>query len=295
MTATTMPMAGTARPRTGERSPLLVLADVEARRFAGHPLFLIAVALTVWDAYQMHGSTYGDRDDGALELSIGQGMFLGVLGLVVAYRLTRSTRRADELVRGMPADEPTRTAALLLACLVPFAVSSLVSLQYVVLWHVEPPTWASGWSEFSSLERDAMMVAAALSGLGGPVLGVCLGRWWRWPGAALVACVGLVAWSILALVPWQSRWGNVWHMAAPFALWDSALEDEREHGYFGGSPTWRVAYVLTLVGLAAVTAMLHGATGRTRTRLLRALVGLGTVAVVTLLIAALPGPTLTYV
>ena len=294
MTTATVPATGMARARVGDRSPLLVLAGVEARRFARHPLFLVAVALTAQDAYTMHRDTYDNRDEGALELSLGQAVFLGLLGLVVAYRLTRSTRRADEVIKGMPAEEPTRTAALLLACLVPFAVSSLASLQIVVSWHIEPNTWADGWSQFSSMERDAMMMAAALSGLGGPVLGVCLGRWWRWPGASLVACVGLVAWSILGLVPWESRWGNVSHMTTPFTVWFSALEDENENGYFGGSPTWRVAYVLSLIGLAAVAALLHGATGRTRAQLLRAFAGLGVLAVTTLLIAALPGPTLTY-
>jgi hypothetical protein len=295
MTTATVSAAGMTRARAGDRSPLLVLAGVEARRFARHPLFLVAVGLTAIDAYQMHVDTYDNRDEGALELSLGQSVLIGLLGLVVAYRLTRSTRRADELVAGVPADEPTRTAALLLACLVPFAASSLASLHIVVSWHVEPITWAAGWSQFSSVERDAMMVAAALSGLGAPVLGVCLGRWWRWPGASLIACVGLVAWTILALVPWQSRWGNVSHMTAPFVLWASALEDESEHGYFGGSPTWRVAYVVALIGLAAVAALLHGATGPARARLLLVFAGLGAFAIATLLIAALPGPTLTYV
>ena len=37
----------------------------------------------------------------------------------------------------------------------------------------------------------------------------------------------------------------------------------RSHGAMGGSPVWRLGYVVALIGLAAVTALLHGATGRT--------------------------------
>ena len=71
-----------------------------------------------------------------------------------------------------------------------------------------------------------MMVAAALAGLGGPVLGVCLGRWWRWPGAALLATVILVAWAVLTLFPLDSKLGNLWHMSAPFVLWISGTTED---------------------------------------------------------------------
>jgi hypothetical protein len=216
---------------------------------------------------------------------------MGLGGMIVAYRLTRSTRRAEEAVEGVPADEPIRTAALLIACLVPFSVASVAMAHVIVAWHVEPMAWANVWDHFSAVERDAMMVAGALAGLGGPVLGVCLGRWWRWPGAALLATVVLVAWSILTLVPWDSPLGNIWHMTSPFVLWYSGANEDPTLDVLGGSPTLRLLYLIALIGLAATTALLHGATGPRREQLRRWFLGLAAAAVVGLLVAALTGPT----
>lgn len=281
-----------AGPVPSTASPLRVLAAVETRRFARHPLFLVSAALLVYGGYQLHADTYANHDVAVLELSLGPAFLMGLMGLVVAYRLTRSTRRAHEVVEGVPADEPTRTAALLIACLLPFSLAALSMAQVIVAWHVEPMTWGNGWDYFSSADRDAMMVAAALAGLGGPVLGVCLGRWWRWPGAPLVATVGLVAWSVLTLAPVDSRLGNAWHMSSPFVLWITGADSDPDLGMMGGSPLWRLVYVPALIGLAAATALLHGSTGRTRTVLGLVLVGLSVVAVAALLVASLTGPTL---
>jgi hypothetical protein len=274
------------------RSPLAVLARYEAARFARHPLFLICAGLLGYGAYQVHADMYANEDPAPLELSLSPAFLMGLVGMVVAYRLTRSTRRADEAIAGVPADEPTRTAALLIACLVPFSLAALAMTHVIIAWHLEPMSWGNGWDYFSSIERDAMMVAAALAGLGGPVLGVCLGRWWRWPGAALLATVLLVAWSVLTLAPWDSRLGNLWHMTGPFVLWITGSDNDPDLGMMGGSPVWRLGYVVALIGLAAVSALLHGATGRTHAVLKRWLVGLAITAVAFLLIASLTGPTL---
>jgi hypothetical protein len=278
-------------PRTrGERSPLAVLARVEAGRFARHPLFLVCAAGVAWGMVTLHTDAYATKDVAALELSLGPAFLMGLGGLVVAYRLTRSTRRADEAVASAPSDEPLRTAALLLACLVPFSVAALAMAQVVVAWHVEPMTWANVWDHFTPLQRDSMMAGGALAGLGGPVLGVCLGRWWRWPGAALLAVVVLVAWSVLTLAPWDSPFGRVWHMSSPYVLWYSGTKEDPTLDVLGGSPTLRVLYLLTLIGLAASTAMLHGAAGARQQLLRRWVVGLAVAAVMTMLVAALTGP-----
>jgi len=289
MSAVTVDAGVPARTRPA-RSPLSVLAAVEAARLARHPVFLFTTAVMVYTSYKVYADSYANRTVAGLELTLGPAWWVGLGGMLVAYRLTRSTRRADEAVAGVPADEPTRTAALLIACLVPFAVAVLYTVQVIVAWHVEPMTWTTGWDHWSAIERDAMLVAAGLAGLGGPVLGVCLGRWWRWPGASLLATVVLVAWAILTAAPWDSKLGNVWHMTSPYVLWYSGTDSAEQNEALGGSPLWRVGYLLALIALAAIAALLHGADGPKRAALQRALVGAAVIAVVLLLVAALTGP-----
>ena len=289
MTTVTVDAGSPARVRA-RRSPLAVLAGVEALRFARHPVFLFTTAMMVFSTYKVYADSYPNRTVAGLELTLAPAWWVGLGGLVVAYRLTRSTRRSDEAVAGVPADEPTRTAALLIACLVPFSVAVLYTVQVLVAWHVEPMTWTTGWDHWSAAERDAMLVAGALAGLGGPVLGVCLGRWWRWPGASLLATVVLVAWAILTAAPWDSKLGNVWHMTSPYVLWYSGTDSAEQNEALGGSPVWRVGYLLTLIALAAIAALLHGSDGSTRARLQRAFAGAVVLAVVLLLVAALTGP-----
>ncbi len=54
-------------------------------------------------------------------------MTLGVFGLIVADRLTRSTAATLDELGGTPVPERTRTAALAIACLVPVLVAAVWS------------------------------------------------------------------------------------------------------------------------------------------------------------------------
>jgi hypothetical protein len=81
-------------------------------------------------------------------------------------------------------------------------------------------------------------------------------------------------------------------MTSPYVLWITGADSDPELGAMGGSPVWRLGYIVALIGLAAVSALLHGATGRTHAVLTRWLVGFAVTAVAFLLIASLTGPTL---
>jgi hypothetical protein len=79
-------------------------------------------------------------------------------------------------------------------------------------------------------------------------------------------------------------------MSAPFVLWISGTTEDPTHDVLGGSPVWRVGYLLALIGLAAVTALLHGSSGRTGSTLRGWFAGLATAAFVLWLVASLTGP-----
>ncbi len=73
-------------------------------------------------------------------------------------------------------------------------------------------------------------------------------------------------------------------------LWISGTTEDPTHDVLGGSPVWRVGYVLALIGLAAVTALLHGSTGRTRVHAAPWFAALAVAAVALWLVASLTGP-----
>jgi len=208
------------------RRTLRTLAGIEARRYARHPLFLIGVALMVWMMVSMaKGLADGTGDAQILLVSdsaVVPAFFLGVLGVFVGHRLTRSMARAGEAVEASPADGVTRTAALCLACLVPGAVA----IVWLVANYVAMAVWPGPYSTvISSTNHAAMLSAGVVYAVGGPLFGVMVGRWTRFPGAGLVAAVVLVGWALLGtfglLMP-ASRVGTLVHLNAPFTTWVSS-------------------------------------------------------------------------
>ena len=67
-------------------------------------------------------------------------------------------------------------------------------------------------------------------------------------------------------------------------------DSDAQNEALGGSPLWRVGYLLALIALAAIAALLHGSDGARRALLQRAFAGAAVLAVVLLLVAALTGP-----
>ncbi len=264
---------------------LRTLAATEARRFARHPLFLAGVALLVWATV----TTLGDLTDASGDLAVVPAFFLGVPGVLVGHSLTRSLSRSADAVRAAPADGVVRTAALALACLVPGAVA--------LAWLV----WV--WVALAASDLPApvgpgrqlgMLATGVVAAVGGPLVGVLVGRWTRFPGAGLLAAVVLTGWTLactLGLLMEASRWGTLVHLNAPFATWTSADGPDAAPWLAGGSPWWYVAYQVALCGLAATAAMVHEATGTRRTRLWRVLAVLAVLAVGCLALAAAADPT----
>ena len=283
-------LADRAAPPT-PMATLRTLAGLEARRYARHPLFLIGVAFLVIGSFAGGTAATGAPANPEQQVAtILPAFFLGLLGVFVGHQLARSMAASTEAVEASPADGVIRTGALCLACLVPGAVAlGWTACMSLVMALKAVPVSAA----LSSADRGAMIAASVVYAVGGPLFGVLVGRWTRFPGAGLVAPVVLVAWTFLGtfglLMP-ASRLGTLIHLNAPFTSWVSSDGPNAPLWLAGGSPWWYLAYIAALCGLAATAAMLHEAVGARRSRLSRVLAVLAVLAVASLLLAAAPDP-----
>jgi len=270
---------------------LRTLAALEARRYLRSPLFLIGVLLLVWATVV----ATGDLGRNVMTADPGDQDFLpafclGLLGVFVGHRLTRSLDASGEAIAASPSDGVRRTAALCLACLVPGVVAlAWVGWMYTALAVEDIPLSAA----IGAGARAAMLLSGAVAAVGGPLFGVLVARWVRFPGSALVGAVVLTGWVLvgtvsLAMPP--SRAGTLLHLSAPLTAWVSADGPRSPAWVAGGSPGWYLGYLLLLCGLAATAALLPSATGARRGRLLGLLGVLGVAAVACLALAVLPDP-----
>ena len=267
--------------------PVLALARTEAARLLRHPLFLVSLALFVW---LLARTTVISPEQSLRGLSeawaVLTGFYLGLGGFLAMHSLTRSTRSAKDVVGAAPLDETQRTLALCLACLVPFGLALLGGAWTLFTWDGGPDGY---YNALTAGEIRAFHATVLLAALGGPLLGVAVARWWRWPIAGVLAAIALVAWSVSSGIFTHGFGTTLHHQASPFTLAMTGAESEETFRQ-AGSWAWRVPYVACLCALAAQAALLHGATGRLRTRLLAGLVGTAVVAVACLLMAAATGP-----
>jgi len=290
-----MSTARIALSTSAARPVLTPLVWIEAKRFARHPLFLAGFAL----ALLASGGEYGPVE---LDHGFVPAFFVGIFGLVVAARLTASTRRCEAVVDAAPVSETTRTAALCAACLVPAAAALVVVVVYQLALALHDPRPAYVYGVFTTGERYLiLLILPVIACLGAPLLGVAVGRWLRFPGAALLVAVALILWSALAgYLPSQGMDASTWparilHMLTPYTAWVDSNSGSGATWVptvvrsLTGSPAWFAAWTLALCALAACAALLHGAEGRVRQVVLRASWGAGAVALTSLTLAVVTG------
>jgi len=291
-----MSTAGVALPVPATRSALGSLAWIEAKRFARHPLFLTGFVL----ALAASGGEYGPVE---LDHQVVPAFFVGIFGLVVAARLTASTRRCEAVVDAAPVSETTRTAALLAACLVPAAAGFVVAVFFQLVMAFHDPRPAYTYGVFTTGERYViLLVLPAIACLGAPLLGVAVGRWLRFPGAALLVVVALTLWGALAgYFPSQQMDASTWparilHMLTPYTAWVESNSGDQGNVWdptvvrsLTGAPAWFAVWALALCALAACAALLHGAAERVRRQVVRASWIAGAVAVTSLTLAVVTG------
>ena len=130
--------------------------------------------------------------------------------------------------------------------------------------------------------------------LGGPLLGVALGRWVRFPGAAFVLFLILYGWvslvTILSLWHPDSAPVTVLRLVAPFAFFTTTGNTVGVTAW-RGSPWFFLGWQLALCAIAVLVALLRGAGGRTRSGIIGALGIAGAAAVILLMLAAAGGFT----
>jgi hypothetical protein len=241
-----------------------------------------------------------------LDHGVVPSFFVGIFGLVVAARLTASTRRCEAVVDAAPVSQTTRTAALCAACLVPAAAGLVVAVFFPVVMAFHDPRPDYVYGVFTTGERYVILIVLpVIACLGAPLLGVAVGRWLRFPGAALLVAVALFLWGMLAgYAPSQQMDASTWparilHMLTPYTAWidnnsDSSMWVPTVVRSLTGSPVWFAVWTLALCALAACAALLHGAEGRVRRAVVRASWIAGAVAATSLTLAVVTGYSVTH-
>jgi hypothetical protein len=255
-----------------ERHPSSVreLARHEARRFALNPVFLAAAVFTAYILWDRQRGEVADLNT----VSVYPAIFLGGLGMVTAFWLTRSMDRSADALDVTPTSWPARTAAICLAAVVPL-LCAVLSFAAIVIFQQVPDTWAYG-----SL-GVAGGIAAAVSqllvpALGGPLLGVALARWVRFPGAAFILLLVLYGWVTLtyavAASHRHSTLAVMLRFFAPFAFFNNE-DGPGQVETWRGSPWFFLGWQLCLCAVAVIVALLRGADPALRGRLLKLLAG----------------------
>ena len=276
-----------ARPAAGAgQTTFAALAARETRRFALNPVFLLAVALTAYVLWSGQRGTVTDINGPNTVAAV----FFGGFGMLVSFWLTRSMRASEPVVGVTPVTLPVRTAALCAVALVPFACGSLALLAFLRFHPIGDPVYGA----FSLPTRIAVLVGQiVIPSLGGPLLGVALGRWVRFPGAAFVLFLLLSGWVNLVMALTLARPDSapvaVLRLFAPFALF--TLHTDAGVTAWRGSPWFFLGWQLALCAIAVLVALLRGTEGRLRSRIIRALGIVLAAAVIMLVLAGTGGFT----
>src|ERR1700685_920761 len=195
---------------------------------------------------------------------------------------------ASEPVVGVtPVTRPARTAALCCVATVPFSCGVLTLFGMLHSY----PVGDAVYGPLSPSARIAVLVARiVVPSLGGPLLGVALGRWVRFPGAAFVLFLLIFGWVQLTTVPTLTHPDSppftVLRLFSPFAFFTCTF-DTANVTTWRGSPWFFIGWQLALCAIAVLVALLRGAEGRTRSRIIRALGFAGVAALILLVLAAL--------
>jgi hypothetical protein len=270
--------------------PLAALAGQEIRNYLRNRLFWVGAALwAVFCVVSLTGSdeTYSTTGDG-----LGPAAVLGVLGIVVMAGLTRNSDRAALAAGAVAVPQRIRTLALAAAVVVP-ATLGLVWFGCAVIGYQLQPPLPPG-APFGELSEDVMYAQmfeqGVMSSIGGPLLGLVVGRWLPGRGIApmVAVVVVLVTMVMQPLFDWAERPRLAWlwiHFHSPAGIEGDA---ERLVAHTG-SPYFYIAYLAALCVLGVLVSMYRDPEGD-RTRLRQLVLGTLAVAAVLCALAVVAGP-----
>jgi hypothetical protein len=239
---------------TGERSALATLARHEIVAYLKHPLFLVGVVLLLVTV------AIGDDESSSLGYPIVPATCFGVFGLMIMAGRVRRSDQAQAAAGTVVLSERERTYALACAAVVPFTAGLVFFAWAVWAYEAHPPRdYTVPFGDVGDGWVYAMLFAiGTLSTLGGPILGLVVGRWMHFRGAAILTSVALILLTVVfqGLVEPLRTVRVFW----PWTYFGGPYGDESDPNkwmIFTGSPQWYCLYLAVLCALGVVVAALH--------------------------------------
>lgn len=274
---------------TTVESPLGALARQEIRNYLRSKLFWVGAALTaVLATIGLFGSDprWSTTGDG-----IAPAALVGVLGISIMAGMTRNSDRAAAAAGAVSVDQRTRTLALAAAVVVPATIGLLWFVCAVTGYNLNPPDAdaAAFGPVTDTFIYAGMFVEGVMACIGGPLLGLVIGRWLPHRGVApvLSVVVVLVTMVMQPLFDWAEQWRQVWvwvHYYGPIGV-----EGDPDRAVaLTGSPYLHIVYLALLCVLGVLFAMYRD-TETDRTGLRKALLAVAGIAAVVCVLSMLGG------
>ena len=236
------------------------LARQEIRNYLKSKLFWVGTVLTA--VVSALGLASGDSRFSTSGDGIAPAALIGLFGISIMAGLTRNSDRAAAAAGAVSVDQRTRTLALAAAVVVPATVGMAWFVLAVVGYQLNPPQAdaATFGPVTETFVYASMFLQGVMACIGGPILGLVIGRWLPRRGVApvLSVVVVLVTMVMQPLFTWAEQWRQVWVWVHYYAA--SGVEGDGDRAVaLTGSPYLHIGYLALLCVLGVLVAMYRDA------------------------------------